>query len=207
VLAACLAAFFVYDTAVAPDPRPDDDVAAAMLPTLGELPSDWSRGADAPNLAPGTLAECDAVLGEPFTNATEAAAAATFRFDNGPSLVVVESFLLDGDDEEFADEIVRAYGTGCVATQVAQRAVGASGLENAGTERLELDTGNAIVRARRVGGDVVADGAWVVDVGAVAVDRGVVVFVRASQGGTTGGVNTDELVALVVPRIADQVST
>ena len=200
------AAFFVYDTMIAPDPRPDADLAAAMLPTLGELPAGWSRAAEAPNLAPGRLTDCDDVLGAPFADAIEADSATSFGFDGGGARIVAESFLLDGQDHELTDEVVGAYGTGCAARLVARRVVGTASFEAASTERLELDADDATVRGRRV--VVAADGdSWVVDVVAVGVDRGLAVLARASHEQSTGGVNTDELVALVVPRITDQVSS
>ena len=194
-----VAAFFVYDTIIVDDPRPDDELAAAVLPTLEDLPSNWARNAESSSLAPNGLAECEPILGAPFTDATAAEEAAAFRFNGGPSLVVAESFLLA--DGALTERIVRAYGGACATSRVAGAVVDAPGLAAANSRLLELDADDVIVQGRRIRSGI-ADNAWVVDVLAVGADRGLIVLARASRGGVNGGVNTQALVDLVAPRVA-----
>ena len=194
-----VAAFFVYDTIIVDDPRPDDELAAAVLPTLEDLPSNWARNAESSSLAPNGLAECEPILGAPLTDATAAEEAAAFRFNGGPSLVVAESFLLA--DGALTERIVRAYGGACATSRVAGAVVDAPGLAAADSRLLELDADDVIVQGRRIRSGI-ADNAWVVDVLAVGADRGLIVLARASRGGVNGGVNTQALVDLVAPRVA-----
>jgi len=55
-----VAGYVVYDLALAPDPATDNDIAAAVLPALGDLPAGWARGAgpDASSFADVDLDAC-----------------------------------------------------------------------------------------------------------------------------------------------------